>query len=407
MKTTLHSRICAVILTVLLLLSTMMTVPVSAADTTLPAAQLLLSEKDGILTLSLQLKGSDLARTQCIALSYDDAALSLLQNDGSAAVPTAALTAYDASAFAAAADGWSAGVTNTVAGKSVPMLEHGKAGTDRGLLLLYPTAAAKTTYSSFQTVLTLRFSHSSNAALNAASIRLFSNDEQTAATQSVKLMLCTETAYYTYGSQNGGDTLTAPAFLGHPIISGAMEADPSAPNTSWNNPFVDITDDLLYYDAIAYVAKKGLFVGNDKNQFMPDDSMNRATFSTVLCRLAGDEESVKAAPPTESAFTDVDVKAWYAPYVMWASAQNLLLGYGNGSYGPNDPITHEQMYLIVQRFLLSGGYQVKDGAEENALFVGFVDEPEHPIAFCVVLENKFGTPVAAENIVNTILNSLC
>lgn len=55
----------------------------------------------------------------------------------------------------------------------------------------------------------------------------------------------------------------------------------------------------------------------------------------------------------------------------------------------------------------SGTAQVKDGAEENALLVGFVDDSANPIAFCVLLENKYSTPVTAEQIVTTMLNNLC
>lgn len=55
----------------------------------------------------------------------------------------------------------------------------------------------------------------------------------------------------------------------------------------------------------------------------------------------------------------------------------------------------------------SGTAQVKNGDEENALLVGFVDDPSHPIAFCVLLENKYGTSVTAEQILTTMLNSLC
>lgn len=55
----------------------------------------------------------------------------------------------------------------------------------------------------------------------------------------------------------------------------------------------------------------------------------------------------------------------------------------------------------------SGTAQVKEGEEENALLVGFVDDPAHPIAFCVVLENKYSTPVSAEQILTTMLNNLC
>lgn len=55
----------------------------------------------------------------------------------------------------------------------------------------------------------------------------------------------------------------------------------------------------------------------------------------------------------------------------------------------------------------SGTAQVKDGDEENALLVGFVDDEAHPIAFCVLLENKYSTPVSAEQILTTMLNALC
>ena len=55
----------------------------------------------------------------------------------------------------------------------------------------------------------------------------------------------------------------------------------------------------------------------------------------------------------------------------------------------------------------SGTAQVKDGAEENALLVGFVDDPNNPIAFCVLLENKYSTVATAENIVTVMLNNLC
>lgn len=55
----------------------------------------------------------------------------------------------------------------------------------------------------------------------------------------------------------------------------------------------------------------------------------------------------------------------------------------------------------------SGTAQVKEGAEENALLVGFVDDSANPVAFCVLLENKYSTPVTAEQIVTTMLNNLC
>lgn len=38
-------------------------------------------------------------------------------------------------------------------------------------------------------------------------------------------------------------------------------------------------------------------------------------------------------------FADVDPAAWYGEAVRWAAGQGIVGGYGNGSFGPNDPVT--------------------------------------------------------------------
>ena len=41
---------------------------------------------------------------------------------------------------------------------------------------------------------------------------------------------------------------------------------------------------------------------------------------------------------------------WYAGGVAWASANGIVTGYGDGRFGPNDPITREQMAAILYRY---------------------------------------------------------
>ena len=55
----------------------------------------------------------------------------------------------------------------------------------------------------------------------------------------------------------------------------------------------------------------------------------------------------------------------------------------------------------------SGTAQIKDGAEENSLLVGFIEDERHPIAFCVLLEDKENSSTRSENIVKTMLDALC
>ena len=42
-------------------------------------------------------------------------------------------------------------------------------------------------------------------------------------------------------------------------------------------------------------------------------------------------------------FEDVAQDAPYAEAVRWAASQRLMSGYGDGSFGPEDPVTREQL----------------------------------------------------------------
>ena len=49
-------------------------------------------------------------------------------------------------------------------------------------------------------------------------------------------------------------------------------------------------------------------------------------------------------------FTDTFDGAWYSDAVLWASQRELVSGYGGGLFGPNDPVSREQMTTILWRY---------------------------------------------------------
>ena len=49
-------------------------------------------------------------------------------------------------------------------------------------------------------------------------------------------------------------------------------------------------------------------------------------------------------------FSDVTGEAWFAEAVRWAAAMGIVGGYGNGKFGPNDPITREQLAVMLWRY---------------------------------------------------------
>ena len=49
-------------------------------------------------------------------------------------------------------------------------------------------------------------------------------------------------------------------------------------------------------------------------------------------------------------FSDVSGEAWYAKAIRWATSQGIVSGYGNGNFGPNDPISREQLAMMLWRY---------------------------------------------------------
>ena len=51
---------------------------------------------------------------------------------------------------------------------------------------------------------------------------------------------------------------------------------------------------------------------------------------------------------------------WYKDAVLWATQNSVVNGYGNGKFGPDDPITREQFATILYRYSEFKGYDTSD-----------------------------------------------
>lgn len=120
---------------------------------------------------------------------------------------------------------------------------------------------------------------------------------------------------------------------------------------TWKNPFTDVSATDSYYSAVKFVYENELFNGTSTTKFSPDTTMTRAMFVTVLGRLAG----VDVSRFKTSSYSDVPINSttsWYAPYVEWATQMGLVEGYGDGTFGPNNKITRQQMYVLMYRYTI-------------------------------------------------------
>ena len=114
--------------------------------------------------------------------------------------------------------------------------------------------------------------------------------------------------------------------------------------------FTDARTTAWYHDGVHFVLANGLMNGTGNGKFAPNGSTSRAMIVTILYRLEG-EPKITAANP----FEDVAEGSWYTDAVIWAAENNIVSGYGNGKFGPNDNITREQLAAILYRYEQSKG----------------------------------------------------
>ena len=123
-------------------------------------------------------------------------------------------------------------------------------------------------------------------------------------------------------------------------------------------PFTDVKSGDWFYEDVQYVYSKGMMVGTKEDQFTPHATTTRGMIITILYRLEGE--------PTVSglnAFDDVAEGEWYSAAVKWAVKNEIVGGYGNGKFGPEDVITREQMAVILYRYAAFKGQDMTKAAD--------------------------------------------
>ena len=114
--------------------------------------------------------------------------------------------------------------------------------------------------------------------------------------------------------------------------------------------FTDVLRNSPYASAVRYVYDNGLMNGVSLTRFEPVGSLSRAMIVTILYRQEG-SPSVSGA----AGFLDVPSGQWYSAGVAWAAKNGIVNGYGNGSFGPDDNVSREQMLTILYRYAQQKG----------------------------------------------------
>ncbi len=156
--------------------------------------------------------------------------------------------------------------------------------------------------------------------------------------------------------------------------------------STWNgeteedmNLFHDVKETDWFYDAVVDASQLGLINGMGFGVFAPYKTATRAQATKILWVMGGSRQA-EANPD----FPDVAPMAWYAPAVAWAKENGVVNGYSDGTFGPEDPISRQDLVVLLYRW--SGVTQ-----EDLSAIADFTDGSHVSIyareAICWAIEN--------------------
>lgn len=121
--------------------------------------------------------------------------------------------------------------------------------------------------------------------------------------------------------------------------------------------FADVKESDWFYDDVKYVQANELMTGTSDTEFSPSGVTTRGMIVTILWRLDGE-------PIVEGKeFEDVSKDAYYYNAVAWASNNQIVSGYSETVFGPNDTATREQLATIMYRYASYKKYDVSKETE--------------------------------------------
>ncbi len=117
-----------------------------------------------------------------------------------------------------------------------------------------------------------------------------------------------------------------------PVLPSALAAAPTDIAGNWAE--ADITK----------LVNLGYIAGYPDGTFKPDNTVTRAEFLKIITGVLNYPEP---APAGASPYSDVAMTDWFFRFVMSAAQNNLVGGYPDGTFLPNNPITRQEVAKIL------------------------------------------------------------
>lgn len=139
------------------------------------------------------------------------------------------------------------------------------------------------------------------------------------------------------------------------IMLGMFASSASAVN---GTQFSDVKETDWFFQSVQYVCAHGIMNGSSGNSFAPQDKTTRGMIVTMLYRYDGSPVVSGQCP-----FGDVAAGKYYRKTVIWAAENQIVGGLGGDRFGPDEPVTREQLAAILYRYANYKGYDTQRSVE--------------------------------------------
>jgi hypothetical protein len=117
--------------------------------------------------------------------------------------------------------------------------------------------------------------------------------------------------------------------------------------------FTDIPRNQWAAPEIEACARADVVRGFPEGNYRPTDPVSRAAMAVYISRALAGSDAAIPEPSGDPAFPDVPGDYWAFRYVEYASANNIVKGYTDGTYRPDLTVDRGQMAVYVARAMAS------------------------------------------------------
>ncbi len=110
--------------------------------------------------------------------------------------------------------------------------------------------------------------------------------------------------------------------------------------------FMDVTESDWYYDAVAFIAARGITTGKGNGSYGPIDKLTRGQLLVMIMRAYGIEPDERLGDN----FADAG-DTYYTDYLAAAKEMDITKGVGNNLFAPNREITRQEMFTLLYNVL--------------------------------------------------------